>query len=366
MARTLDLGARGSDLVEAFHTLTECWGMAAADELPMSDVSPDGSPVEFAAELDGPHPALQFAVEPMTPGQPTRDPAAARKVMSTLVERYGAASERWSALADVLLPDDAACAHVSMYGAEAHRDGPLRFKVWFYLGAAGPLRAPDLLDTALERIGMSTRQALFRSRGPRTGTGRGEPFLISLDLIDEATARVKVYLRHFAGSPDDIVPALTRHPGFRSDEIERALSRLTGARPDFTTQPAVTCMSLADAGDPHPPQTTLYVPLWTYAPDDAVVRDRLCHILAAQPRAVQRYERLLTDVAHRPLDAGTGIHNYVSWRPGKYGMRRKIYLSPQLHDVNPPPFGRGRPGPTGDVIASAARGRSRTAAVQGP
>ncbi|MFC5144994.1 tryptophan dimethylallyltransferase family protein [Streptomyces aureoversilis] len=356
MARTLGLGAGGADLVAAFHTMTQCWGTAAADELPLSDVSPDGSPIEFAAELDGAQPALQFAVEPMTPGVPAKDPAAARKVMSTLVERYGVDAERWAAVAEVLLPDDAACTHVAMYGAEARRDGPIRFKVWFYLDVEGPLRNFDLLDAALERLGLSARRPVFGARPDERG--RGVPFLLSLDLADDAGARVKVYTRHFAGSADEMVAALAGYPGFRADEV-RSLCRLAGERPGFSPQPAVTCVSLADAGGVDRTRATLYVPLWTYAPDDALIRDRLRRFLAAQPGAAQRYERLLADVAHRPLDAGTGLHNYVSWRPGGSGLRRKIYLSPQMHDVNPPAFGAGRRDRTEDPAAWTAAGSGR-------
>ncbi|GGR33279.1 hypothetical protein [Streptomyces netropsis] len=105
-------------------------------------------------------------------------------------------------------------------------------------------------------------------------------------------------------------------------------------------------------------RATLHVPLWTYASNAALIRGRMRRFLAAQPRAARRYERFLTDVAHRPLDAGTGVHNYVSWRPGS-GLRRKIYFSLQMHDVNPPTFCVGRRDLTDDPTARTAAGSGR-------
>ncbi|GAA4232257.1 hypothetical protein GCM10022254_31650 [Actinomadura meridiana] len=343
-ARTLGLDGGGARLVAAFHAMTDHWGDARPNEFPLSDVSPDGSPVEFAVDLDGPTPALQFAMEPLLPGVPACDPAAARTLMTTLAGRFGAGAARWSAVADRLLPDKAHGPHVSMYGAEVRRGGPVRFKAWFYLDVEGPDGAPDLLRSALDAMGEGDSWPMVREHVHRPE--QDAPFLLSLDLSDRATARVKVYFRHYAADVDEVAAALKPYPGYEPGEVRAFCATMLDGHQHFADQPPVTCLSLLDARTAKRTakhvDATLYVPLWTYADHDGQVRQRVHRALAGRPRAMRRYEDVLAEISHRGLDAGTGIHNYISWRPGRPGPRVKLYFSPEMHAVNPPPFGAGQ------------------------
>jgi hypothetical protein len=113
------------------------------------------------------------------------------------------------------------------------------------------------------------------------------------------------------------------------------LAALT-ARPDEgAVQPPVTCLSFRH-GDAEPGDVTLYLPLWTGLPDDEVVRGRVRGLLASQGVRPDRYDRALPEVAARPLRQARGMHNYLSWQPGK-PPRLKAYWSPELHGVNPAP-----------------------------
>jgi hypothetical protein len=339
-ARTLGLAAGGTKLVAAFRAMTDHWGDARPDELPLSDVSPDGSPVELAVDLDGSAPALQFAMEPLLPGVPARDPAAARMIMTMLAGRFGARTRRWPPVAARLLPDAAYGPHVSMFGAEVRRGGPVRFKAWFYLDAEGPDNAPDLLRSVLEGMGEAALWPVARAHVRRAG--RDAPFLLSLDLTDAATARVKVYFRHPAADAGEVAAVLRRYPGYDPEEVRAFCATMLGGDRPFADQPPVTCLSLLDAHTGRHAAATLYVPTWTYADHDGQVRQRIRRVLAGRSEALRRYDGVLAGVARRGLDAGTGIHNYLSWRPGRPRPRLKVYLSPQLHAVNPPPFGAGQ------------------------
>ncbi|MBT3153607.1 hypothetical protein HTV45_22530 [Streptomyces sp. CHD11] len=336
-ARTLQLGAGGTEFVATFRAMTAHWGAARPNDLPLSDVSPDGSPVEYAVDLDGHAPALQFAMEPLTAGVPARDPAAARTLMPLLAERYGTGMARWSAAADRLLTDDAHGPHVSMYGAEVRSGAPIRFKVWFYLDGNGPDGMFDLLYTALDRMGATHLWPVVQAHVHRAGYD--VPFLLSLDLDDDPAARVKVYFRHFGADADEVAAVLKTYPGFEPGEVRDFCRTMTGGRRHFSDQPPVTCLSLFDAQTHERAAATLYIPLWTYAEHDGEVRQRVHRALAAYPQALRRYDSVLAGIAHRGLDAGTGIHNYVSWQPGRARPRVKVYLSPEMHDVNPPPLG---------------------------
>ena len=351
-ARVLRLGADGTEFVAVFRAMTDHWGAARPDELPLSDVSPDGSPVEYAVDLYGAAPALQFAMEPLTAGEPARDPGAAQTTMSLLAGRYGAATTRWSALADRLLPDDAHGPHVSMYGAEVRAGAPIRFKVWFYLDVDGPDRTFDLLYTALERMGTAHLWSTVQAHLHRAG--QDVPFLLSLDLVDDPAARVKVYFRHFAADIEEVAAVLKAYPGFDPGEVRAFCRTMVDGR--FSDQPAVTCLSLFDAQTFDRAAATLYLPLWTYAEHDDEVRQRIHRALAAWPQSLRRYEDVLAGIAHRSLDAGTGIHNYISWQPGRARPRVKVYLSPEMHDLNPPPLGVSQQ----DHLGGRTIGKGRT------
>ncbi|MEV6347156.1 tryptophan dimethylallyltransferase family protein [Actinoplanes sp. NPDC051851] len=336
-ARSVALGAAGAQLTGVFRAMTGHWGAARLDELPLSDVSPDGSPLEVAVELAGREPAVQFAMEPLLPGRAANDPTAARMLMRILAAEHGAGARRWLTVADLLLPADAQGPHVAMYGAEVRPDGATRFKVWFYLDVAGPEQAFDVLHAALERMGEGHLWPTVQAHAHRSG--HDVPLLLSLDLTDDAAARVKVYFRHFAADVEEVVAVLKAYPGFEPGEVSAFCRCLLDGRLKFSDQPAVTCLSLLDAQTHERPAATLYVPLWTYADDDEQVRLRVHRALAGDSRARRRYDSVLAGVATRDLRSGTGIHNYLSWQPGRVRPRVKVYLSPEMHGMNPPPLG---------------------------
>ncbi|WP_406280429.1 tryptophan dimethylallyltransferase family protein [Embleya sp. NBC_00896] len=337
LTRRLDLGERAEEIVAVFRTMTEPWGDARSGELPLSDVSPDGSPVEFAVDFDEADPAVQFAVEPMTPGGTAADASsAARRMMAGLATAYGTSDERWASLADLYLPDDPAGGHVAMYGAEIRRHGPVRFKVWFYPTVEGPDRALDLLGMGLDRLGLQAAWPAVLSH-VRRDARRDLPFLLSLDLSASRAARIKIYFRHYDADADYLATLLEKQPGFDPDLTTGFCRLMTGHAEDLTVQPPVTCLTFTIADAREADAATLYVPLWTYAASDEVLRGRVCRLFASHGRSADRYEHVLGEIASRPPADGRGIHNYISWQPGRDRPRVKIYFSPELHDTNPPP-----------------------------
>jgi hypothetical protein len=324
-----------AELTGAFAAMSEPWGEAAATDLPPSDVSSDGSPVEFAVDLDERHPAVQFAVEPL-PIDGTRDgaSAAARRMMSMLVKRYGADDTRWRAVADLYLPERPARDHVAMYGAEIGRGRPLGFKVWFYPGVAGEEATGELLRRGLDRLAMPAAWDAVRAHA-RRGLDTDLPMLISLDLTADRSARVKVYFRHYDIGADALADLMGHQPGFVPKKIGELCRRVVGGD-DLAEQPPVSCLTFTADEPGRVRAATLYLPLWRYASDDEVVRVRVGRLLRDQGRSPAAYHHGLEQVAGRPLDGGRGIHNYLSWQPGRHGPRFKVYWSPELRHINPP------------------------------
>lgn len=334
LAAGLDLGASADLAVELFRELTDPWNEKPVSVLPMSDVSPDGSPVEFAAEISGHDPSLQFAIEPMaTEGGPAGQVLAARRAMEGLANRYSSRADQWMGVAGIFLPAGAAQRHVAMYGAEISRSGLVGCKVWFYPSVTGWERAQSLMRQALALLQLEASWQAVQAHA-WGGFGRSRPILFSLDLTAAAEARTKIYFRHYGARSEDLVDLLAPH-GFEAVEILEFCRLATGGRPDFDVQPAVTCLSLTP-GDPSG-SATLYVPLWVGESRDDLVRQRTHQVLTRLGHPTALYDRCLAGVARRPLSAAGGLHNYISLRPAPGQYRVKAYWSPELHSVNPPP-----------------------------
>ncbi|MEU4798742.1 tryptophan dimethylallyltransferase family protein [Streptomyces sp. NPDC023327] len=334
LADALGPGRRGV-CVEAFDALTGSWGTATAAQLPESDVSSDGSPVEFAIGLDD-DPALQFAVEALRPGdRPVDRVVSARATMAALVRRYGTDERRWARVADLYLPEKPATEHVAMFGAEVRRSGDAQFKVWFYPAVAGPERAAELCRRGLAAVGLGTAWPAVSAHMAR-GERLDRPVMFSLDLSADPAARVKLYFRHYATDAEGLAELMAPHPGFAPAPVRKFCeTMLPEAAADLSAQPPVTCLSFTGARPATAVGATVYLPMWTYAPDDEAVRHRMKEALAACHRPAGLYERALREVASRPPAAGRGIHNYVAWRPGPGRPRLKAYFSPELRHTDP-------------------------------
>ncbi|MFE7808878.1 tryptophan dimethylallyltransferase family protein [Streptomyces sp. NPDC057430] len=335
IARTFGPNAWAEQVREAFDVLVEPWGTMTVRDLPFSDVSPDGSPVEYAITLTGDTPVLQLAMEPLVPhGDYAARAEEARRVMSRLSSHYGAQTERWARVADLFLPREGAADHVAMYGLEAVAGRPPQFKVWFYPQVRGIPRAPELVAEALVKLGLGEAWGTVLGHAYR-GFERDRPALFSLDLTSSPTVRTKVYFRHYDSSARHI-STICGEGSRRSAAAARDFCTALAGDAGLGVQPPVTCLTLTQAGRHVGYSVTPYVPLWTAAPDDAVIRARIGALLASHGASPTRYEDTLHALARRPLSAARGLHNYVSLQLMKTGPRIKVYLSPELLGSDPP------------------------------
>ncbi|MEU8244544.1 tryptophan dimethylallyltransferase family protein [Actinoplanes missouriensis] len=334
VVRALGMGHRAGEFADIFRTMTASWGAATPAELAESDVSSDGSPVEYAVALGATDPAVQFAVEAVGPADDQRSRAAlARAVMADLTDRYGVSDTRWRTVADLFLPDDPA-GHAAMYGAELRRSGPVGFKVWFYPGVAGPEHAAETVEEALRRLGLEKAWASAAAH-MRRDDNLDRLILFSLDLSADGAARVKLYYRHYEADGQFLSRLMAGYPGFGWSPVLDFCAVLLSGAGSLAAQPPVTCLAFTGAGGDRVQTATLYLPMWTYAADDEQVCSRVQRLLDHDPVATGQYQQVLTGVARRPLRSGRGLHNYVAWRPGSHRAAVKVYLSPELRHVNP-------------------------------
>lgn len=343
LARIAGLGARSSEILDLFATMTSPWGDSPCDELPESDVSPDGSPVEFALSMDGTEPACQVAVEPL----PDRGPdgfAARKAAIEQTVDRIAASQhidlDRWRAIANLFLPASGGHGSAAMIGMEIRDTGAPLWKVWLYPGVTGPGMAPERVREGLRCLGLDAAWPVLRSHA-RRGFSLDPPILFSIDLTPRCERAVKVYFRHYEQDPAGLARQLRQHRGFDRPIVETLGQALTGGAATFESQAPVTCVAFGRGSPGVARDVTAYFPLWTYEEDDRRVSDVVSRLLTAEGHSPDRYRTATAEVARRPLDGRIGLHNYLSWQPKGCRSRFKVYLSPELRSTNPVPrYGR--------------------------
>lgn len=336
LADVAGLSRRRSDAQELFEVVTEPWGTAPIRDLPVSDVAPDGSPVEFALAMNGDDTTLQMAVEPSTPGRPDTYGSrvrAAEDAMARIVARYDIDIDRWLAVADTFLPAHDGRGSAMMIGAQLDHAGPPLWTAWFYPGVTGDDDAPNRVRQGLERLGCGEAWPQVRAHAAR-GFGIDQPMLFAIDLELGHSRRVKVYFRHHDYRPSGLARHLSRYPGFLGPEVRALGETLTGGADSFTAQAPITCLAFNPV---RANGLTVYYPLWTVPGDDLILASRMCTLLAGVGTAPDRHLAALGVVAARPLDEGAGMHNYKLWTPDGTGSRIKVYWSPELRSTNPGP-----------------------------
>jgi hypothetical protein len=145
-------------------------------------------------------------------------------------------------------------------------------------------------------------------------------------------ARLKVYLRHpgvTSGTLEQIAAWAGDHPPGSITAFCRALA---GGEGPFSRRPLLTCFSFVDPSSERPAASTIHVPVRDYAPNDAVLRERVRGYMREQGLKVEIYERCLQAMARRSLADRAGLHAYVSLRRARdrSAPRLTVYLSTEL------------------------------------
>jgi hypothetical protein len=167
----------------------------------------------------------------------------------------------------------------------------------------------------------------------------------ALDLTDEARARVKIYVRHHAASPEELeyasLPAHSHQPGETLDFVRA----MRGGSARLHARAAFTCSSFIGDFDDRPAATTVYVPVCAYARDDEKVRQRVRRYLVERGGDPGLYDSILRAYANRPLDTGVGMQSWAALRRQDEQTRLTVYLATEANRV----FEPGEvPAPTGD------------------
>jgi len=253
---------------------------------------------------------------------------AGQRLNERLAQDHGVSLERLRAVEDLFSPSDPA-ARWAMWHSVCYRAGQTpKVKIYLNPQAQGAARAPATIAEAMRRLG-------FANVAPLLAAGRQghEHRFFSLDLDASETARSKVYKVHHNATRADVEAELAVASARAPEALDRFWTVIAGGDGPFSGLPISTYLSLR-AADHAPSSATLHFPVRSYVDSDATAQTRVRRYLSEPMGRV--YDRALEGFAARPLEAGVGMHAYVSIGLEGGSPRTTIYLALEGYQVAPP------------------------------
>jgi hypothetical protein len=296
----------------------------------VSDISDEHFPIEFSLALEDGVPEVRVLFEAQADVFRQRDLwQAGWDVCTKLEQSYDVSLQRLRQVADLFEPSSPSCKYAMWHGVSFSPAGPPKFKVYLNPLAKGPDRGPLAIRESLSRLGFAPAlQDVF------TVCDHDCEFrFFSLDLSDSPDARVKVYRAHHDATREQIESWLRVVPGYSCALVDQFWASMARTDGRFSGLPVSTYLSL-NSRSPRPSSATIHFPVRNYAETDLAVYRRIRSFLKHDE--LVHYERAMASFTNRPLEAGIGIHSYVSLRLHSGPRHFTVYLSPEAYLVEPP------------------------------
>jgi hypothetical protein len=312
----------------------------------VSEISDDNTPIEFSVAIADDKAEVRALFEPEGEEPTIAAYRAAGIAFNRRLEReFGASLRRFRDVQDLLLPETMQGPFAVWSSVVFRPQEAPAFKAYFNPNARGAGNARGLVEEALRRLGLGSAWRSLSEHILARGQTLDELKYFALDLTDEAQARVKVYVRHHAVSPEELEFASAPAHSYVPGEALAFVRAMRGGDARLHARAAFTCSSFVGDSDDRPAATTVYVPVCAYARDDAQVRERVRDYLLQQGGDPTLYDSILASYANRPLDAGVGMQSWAAMRRHHEQMRLTVYLATEANKIYAP----GEvPAPTGD------------------
>jgi len=298
-----------------------------------SDVVDDHTPFELSLAVGAGAPELRVLVETVHGDSSLAARwQAARALGDRLRDRHGADLARLDRIADLFEPRRDHGLLALWYAVGFRPDHAPEWKAYVDLRAQGSERARAVLEQALDRLGLAAAYPrLLCEAGPRDQLD--ELVYFSLDLADHEHARVKVYFRHHDATVADLERVIGAGGG-QGGEVGAFCDAVLGHPGPYRARPPVSCWAFT--GGSEPSGATLYAPIAYYVHDDAEARTRIRRWMDGAGIDPDGYDRALAGFARRPLEAGVGMHSYVSFKRDRGLPRMTVYFAPEAYRTFPP------------------------------
>jgi hypothetical protein len=245
-----------------------------------------------------------------------------------LRERFALNTEALERIEELFRPADGDdLVYFAVYHAVVFRPGaaPL-FKIYLNPGARG-LPDREVCAEALRRLGLGAAwTAISAVLQPQD-----QLVFLSLDLSPQLGARAKVYVRHRGATVADLERTASAAAEYHAGDA-RALCLAIGGEPEPDLyRPPVTTLYCAPDHPERPQRAALHLPLYPYAPNDAVAYERIRACLANHGLDVQLYERCVRALAPGSLAEESGLHGWVSLQREHGRPRITTYFHPRMY-----------------------------------
>jgi DMATS type aromatic prenyltransferase len=339
LSEALGMADKTAEMVAIFRGMTTSWGDKKVGDTSgwQSDVSDDLSPFEFSIAFKENRAELRVLLEAQ--GQePTLESnwQAGLELNQYLAENFNINLDRFEQIKDLYVPTDAKSKLAMWHTVCFHPDKDPEFKLYLNPQAQGASKAAAVVEESLVRLGFNHAWIGLAEVAAQRGPDQDQFVYFSLDLAADDRARVKVYLRHYDATPEDLEKALSLAENHVAGNATAFCETMAEGHHLFSAKPAISCFSWVAGDDLTPSVGTLHLPVSNYVTDDRLVSDRL-HLYFSQhglPRS--KYESAIEALATRSLDAGIGMHSYASLRQEKEGQRVTIYLNPEVNQIISP------------------------------
>jgi DMATS type aromatic prenyltransferase len=324
------------------------WSQLPAKARPYwpSDITDDGTPIEFSVACEAGRVELRLLAEPQRlPGTLLSNWDEGLSVNQRLLTEHGATLDRFDRVRDIFAPCASDAARFALWHAAVLGQGGPGFKAYLNPRIKGASNAPDLVENALRALALPDAWKFLRHHQ----LPPGQFVYFSLDLLAAEQARVKVYAAYELSDVEALAGCLERSGLVAKQQMMEWTTSLAGTTPALDDRGIQICYSFRSRLDK--PEMTLYVPVRNHCANDAMALESAMQFMP--PASRETVTTAVRSMAGRELDAGRGLITYVALRPAPSGLRTTLYLSPEVYSIAAP-----RP------ASSAPRGARRHSGIR--
>ncbi len=339
LANAVGLQDKIPQIIEIFRAMTSSWGERKVGETSawLSDVSDDSAPFEFSIALDPQQAELRVLIEAQGSDPNLQSNWQAGLALNQhLAEHFNISLDRFQQIEDLFVPTNPEAKFSMWHAACFYPDKEPAFKLYLNPQAQEKSRAAAVVEESLVRLGFPHAWMGLAEIAAQRGPDKDDFVYFSIDLANHNRSRVKVYLRHYDATVEDLEQALSLAANYIAGDATEFCQTMAEGQSSFFAKPVTTCFAWVEGTDAIPSSGTLQLPISNYATDDQVVCDRLDLYFIQQGLPVSIYHSAIKALTKRSLESGIGMHSYISLRRDRQQQRIAIYLNPEVNTIKPP------------------------------
>jgi DMATS type aromatic prenyltransferase len=336
LADAVGLKDKLPQIIEIFRAMTASWGDRKVGETSawQSDVSDDSAPFEFSIAFEDDRPELRILLEAHGSNPSLQSNwQAGLELNQYLAEHFNINLDRFQQIEDLFAPTNLEAKFSIWHSACFYPDKEPAFKLYLNPQSQQKSRAAAVVEESLVRLGFPHAWMGLAEVAAQRGSEQDEFVYFSLDLAAHSQARVKIYLRHYDATLEDLEKAFSLAQNYVPGDVTEFCQALIPTQGAFTSKPMASCFAFVEGNDDRPTGATLCVPIGYYASSDRVVADSLQKYFSQHNLPISAYTGVLQSFATRSLDSGCGMHSHLSLRRENQQLRVTVYLNPEINVV---------------------------------